>query len=79
MRIEFLAAAREEFLDAARYYDSREPGLGDEFVEEVWEAISRIVRPACLAADLSKNQALSHQEIPLRCDLPGKVQIQFWS
>lgn len=30
MQIEFLAAAREEFLSAVSYYDSEEEGLGDE-------------------------------------------------
>ena len=44
MRIEFLVAAREEFLNAASYYDSQEEGLGDEFADEVWKTISRIVK-----------------------------------
>jgi len=42
MRIRFLAAARREFSEAVSYYDSKEPSLGDEFAEEVWETISRI-------------------------------------
>lgn len=43
MRIRFLAAARKEFSEAVSYYDSTEPNLGDEFADEVWETISRIV------------------------------------
>jgi hypothetical protein len=31
MNIGFLPAARDEFLSAVTYYDSREEGLGDEF------------------------------------------------
>lgn len=42
MRIRFLAAARKEFLEAVSHYDSKEPTLGDEFADEVWETISRI-------------------------------------
>lgn len=42
MRIRFLAAARREFSEAVSYYDSKEPSLGDEFADEVWETISRI-------------------------------------
>src|SRR5437867_3274609 len=42
MRIRFLAAARREFEGAVAYYDSKEPGLGDEFADEVWRTISRI-------------------------------------
>lgn len=43
MRVRFLAAAREEFSNAVSYYDSQKEGLGDEFADEVWRTISRIV------------------------------------
>ena len=43
MRVRFLAAASEEFSNAVSYYDSQKEGLGDEFVDEVWRTISRIV------------------------------------
>jgi plasmid stabilization system protein ParE len=43
MRVRFLAAAGEEFSNAVSYYDSQKEGLGDEFVDEVWRTISRIV------------------------------------
>ena len=43
MRVRFLAAAREEFSNAVSYYDSQKEGLGDEFADEIWKTISRIV------------------------------------
>jgi len=43
MRVRFLAAASEEFSHAVSYYDSQKAGLGDEFADEVWRTISRIV------------------------------------
>jgi plasmid stabilization system protein ParE len=43
MRVRFLAAATKEFSDAVSYYDSQKEGLGDEFADEVWRTISRIV------------------------------------
>lgn len=42
MIIEFLESALEEFAEAAEYYDSEEPGLGDEFVAEVFDTIQRV-------------------------------------
>jgi plasmid stabilization system protein ParE len=44
MKIEFLPAARDEFLSAVSYYDSSEEGLGDHFFDEVWSTISRIAK-----------------------------------
>jgi plasmid stabilization system protein ParE len=43
MRVRFLAAASEEFSNAVSYYDSQKEGLGDEFADEIWSTISRIV------------------------------------
>ena len=60
MRVRFLAAASEEFSLAVSYYDSQKAGPGDEFADEVWRAISRIVTSSCLAATLGKNDALSY-------------------
>jgi toxin ParE1/3/4 len=40
--IQFLPAAREEFLAAADHYDAASPGLGNEFISEVERALSRI-------------------------------------
>ena len=44
MKIEFLPAARDEFIDAVSYYDSSEESLGDQFFAEVWSTISRIAK-----------------------------------
>ena len=38
----FLAAAREELLAAAEYYEAASPGLGAEFVEDVERAVARL-------------------------------------
>ena len=43
MRVRFLAAASEEFSNAVSYYDSQKEDLGDQFTDEVWRTISRIV------------------------------------
>jgi plasmid stabilization system protein ParE len=41
---EFHPEAREELEQSAAWYEMREPGLGDEFLEEVEETIIRILR-----------------------------------
>ena len=38
----FLAAAREELLTAAEYYEAAAPGLGAEFIEDVERAVGRL-------------------------------------
>jgi len=38
----FLREAREELLAAVDYYDSASPGLGEEFLADVEDAVSRI-------------------------------------
>ena len=43
MNWSFLAPARDELEEAARFYDRRRAGLGDEFVEEVERTIKRIL------------------------------------
>jgi plasmid stabilization system protein ParE len=40
-RIVFRRAAKSEVEDAAAYYEGRRPGLGEEFVVEIDEAVSR--------------------------------------
>jgi plasmid stabilization system protein ParE len=37
-----LPEAREEFLAAVSYYDAASPGLGEEFITDVENAVSRI-------------------------------------
>jgi len=43
MRYRYLTAAEFDQIDAAEYYESQEPGLGAEFVEELDRAILRIL------------------------------------
>ncbi len=40
--VQFLPAAREEFLAAAHYFEAATPGLGHEFIAEVEEAVARV-------------------------------------
>lgn len=42
MRVVYHPAAVEDLTEAAQFYDSRVPGLGTEFLEEVDQAVSRI-------------------------------------
>jgi hypothetical protein len=43
MNLEFLAQAREEFLEAAFYYESKEKGLGIRFRDEVAHVLDHII------------------------------------
>jgi hypothetical protein len=43
MNYEFLGEARDEFWEAALYYESKEPGLGVRLREEVSHIIERIL------------------------------------
>lgn len=40
--VQLAPAARQEFVDAANYYEDKQAGLGDEFATCVEEAIRRI-------------------------------------
>jgi hypothetical protein len=40
--LRLLAASEREALKAAQWYDKQEPGLGDEFLEELGQALSSI-------------------------------------
>ena len=42
-KVEFLGAARAEFLAAMDWYEGEAPGLGAEFLDEVTRAAERIV------------------------------------
>jgi len=48
MNCEFLEEARDEFLEAALYYESKEPGLGKRLRQEVSHVIERILADPCL-------------------------------
>jgi toxin ParE2 len=43
LKIRFLLPARRELKEAVRYYNAQRVRLGDEFRDEVWETIQRIV------------------------------------
>jgi plasmid stabilization system protein ParE len=42
MTFRFHPRAEDEFDEAVRYYEERQPGLGLEFAEEVYAAIQRV-------------------------------------
>ncbi len=44
MKITFLPPAERELDEAFDYYEAQKPGLGFEFIVEVWAAIKRIER-----------------------------------
>lgn len=43
MTYRFLAAARIELEEVCNFYESRRPGLGEEFAQEIERAIQRIL------------------------------------
>jgi toxin ParE2 len=43
LKIRFLLPARRELKETVRYYNAQRVRLGDEFRDEVWETIQRIV------------------------------------
>jgi plasmid stabilization system protein ParE len=55
MRFHFHPQADEEFNEAVKYYEDRQPGLGLEFTEEVYAAIARISQYPDAWSPLSKN------------------------
>lgn len=42
MRIRFLAPAQRELVEAVGYLNQQQAGLGDDFRDEAWNALSRI-------------------------------------
>jgi plasmid stabilization system protein ParE len=48
MNYEFLPEARDEFWEAAQYYESKEKGLGVRFRTEISHIIQRILADPCL-------------------------------
>jgi hypothetical protein len=55
MKIEFLDEAQFELDDAIEYYNNELEGLGDEFLQEVLNALERIVDYPSAWHPLSKN------------------------
>jgi plasmid stabilization system protein ParE len=54
MRIEFLAAAEAELLEAVDYYNRQSEGLGFEFAAEIRRTLDRIARHPQAWAPLSR-------------------------
>jgi len=44
MKYDFHPEALEEYLDAARYYEACQPGLGQRFIDAIEHALQRIVQ-----------------------------------
>ena len=55
MKIEFLEEAQFELDETIEYYNNEESGLGDDFLQEVLNALDRIVRFPEAWHPLSKN------------------------
>lgn len=66
MNVEFLPEAEEEFLEAARYYESEAPGVGMTFIVEVHKAISLVVfRPLSAPRVRGNIRKKNHQSLSL--------------
>lgn len=55
MTIRFLRAARAEFRQATRHYESQRQGLGEEFADEIQATIDRIARQPESGHQISRN------------------------
>ena len=75
MRVRFLAAAREEFFNAVSYYDSQKEGLGDEFADEVWRTVSRIVvHPLAWQQLSARTRRCLTKRFPYGVIYPGEIR-----
>ncbi|MGH8278028.1 MAG: type II toxin-antitoxin system RelE/ParE family toxin [Gammaproteobacteria bacterium] len=50
--VRFHRAARAEFIDAAVWYESKRPGLGDEFIAEIERCVTLIAAQPQLYAEV---------------------------
>lgn len=62
MKLEFFPAAQQEFEEAPGWYESRMPGLGAEFAEEVERISGRLLELHSLGEKLDQ----IHRRISLR-------------
>ena len=69
MKIDVLEVARQEFDEAFEYYESRQPGLGEDFRKAVREQVHRTA-PRCMDFGPSGNPKMPRVAFPLRRDLP---------
>lgn len=50
--VTFHRAARAEFIDAAAWYESKQPGLGEEFIAEIEHCVTLIASQPRLYAEV---------------------------
>ena len=55
MKYSFHLKAKEEFLEAINYYESRSTGLGLEFANEIYSTIQRIIQFPTAGSKFSEN------------------------
>ncbi len=66
MKVNFIAAARQELDGAIRHYNGKRSGLGEEFRAEVDAALDRIeFWPECLVERHTGRARLQNEAIPL--------------
>ena len=52
--IRYLPEAKDEFIEAAKFYERREPGLGDRFLDELESCLERIGEQPALGGAVTK-------------------------
>ena len=68
LRVVFRRAAKSEFEDAAVWYDAQRNGLGEEFIAEIEEAVSRAAAtPARYPIVFGVFDAPSRDAFRIRC------------
>lgn len=72
MRVTHHSAASNELTEAAEFYESRTPGLGLQFVEEVELAIARILSDPQIRVRTAPNSAMFSASISLGDLLPRR-------
>lgn len=71
MKLEFFPAAQQEFEEAAGWYESRMPGLGAEFAEEIERIAKRLLELHSLGEKLDE----THRRISLRRFRACSIQV----
>ena len=54
MTTRFLPEARDEFVEAAKFYEKREEGLGDRFLDELEDCLERIISQPLLGSAVTR-------------------------
>ena len=70
MTLEFLEEAEQELIEAALWYESKEPGLGRRLWDEVAHVVSRIAEDRCCGD--SEKAATAKSTVPYsQCAVKG--------